>query len=56
MMKLEIKGNKEDIKAFKDMLINTIKCPFLKNENVSCVYDITCVECIENHIDFIEKA
>ena len=54
-MKIEIKGNENDIKAFKEMLINNKICPFLNNEDVHCFFDITCTECIENHIDFIEQ-
>lgn len=54
-MKLEIKGYKEDIEAFKEMLIVYKPCCFLNNDDVSCLSDITCTECIESHIDFIEK-
>lgn len=54
MMKLVIKGYKEDIEAFKELLITTKICPFLNNEDVSCINGV-CEECIESHIDFIEK-
>lgn len=55
MMKLVIKGYKEDIEAFKYMLINHKGCPFLNNDNVNCLHNITCKECVEEHIDFIEN-
>ena len=55
MMKLEVKGHKEYIDAFKEMLIEGKVCPFINNDDVPCLGGCTCKECIELHIDFIEK-
>lgn len=54
MMKLVVKGYKEDIAAFKDLLINNVVCPFINNEDFSCI-DGNCIDCIETHIVFKEK-
>lgn len=57
MMKLVVKGYKEDIEAFKEMLITNDTCPFVNNSDVSCLdASTTCEECVELHIDFIENA
>ena len=54
MMKLVVKGYKEDIDAFKEMLMNNVVCPFVNNDDVSCI-DGNCKNCIETHIVFKEK-
>lgn len=55
MMKLKIEGYKEDINAFKEMLIENTLCAFINNDDVPCLGECSCIECIESHIDFIEK-
>lgn len=54
-MKLIITGYKEDIDTFKEMLIQSVVCAFINNEDVFCLGECSCKECIESHIEFIER-